>query len=125
MNQAKINTSALEVNASLTELNLAGSTLCGVDQYGGGTYSSQADGNPMIEPVISPALRVHSGRARPVQRPVQWQTGDLSRKPPWSGCTRVVLPAALSLSVLCVLIGYLAFVNRRSAWRTIVGLTGF
>ena len=55
----------------------------------------------MIEPVSSPALRVHSGRARLVQRPVQWQKGDLSRKAPWSGCTRVRLTAALSLLAFC------------------------
>ena len=28
--------------------------------------SSQTDGNPMIGPVRSPALRVHGGRTRPV-----------------------------------------------------------
>ena len=47
----------------------------------------------MIEPASSPALRVHSSWARSMQRPVQWQTGDLSRKAPWSGCTRVRLTA--------------------------------
>ena len=30
----------------------------------------------------SHALRVHSGRARPGQRPAKWQTGDLLRKAP-------------------------------------------
>ena len=42
------------------------------------------------------------------QRPgTAWQTGDLSRKAPWSGCTRVRLTAALSLLAFCVVIGCL------------------
>ena len=32
---------ALKVTASLTSLNLAGNTLCGVDHYGQGTYSAE------------------------------------------------------------------------------------
>ena len=41
---------------------------------------------------------VHSGRARPVQR----QTGDLSRKAPWSGCTRARFSAARWRLLGCV-----------------------
>ena len=36
------------------------------------------------------------------QRPgTAWQTGDLSRKAPWSGCTRVRLTCAVSFGFLC------------------------
>ena len=47
--------------------------------------SSQADGNPMIEPVRLPALRVHDGRARSVQRPDAVANGRFDEKGPLIG----------------------------------------
>ena len=48
------------------------------------TYG-QTDGNPMIEPVRLPALRVHDGRARSVQRSDAMVNGRFDEKGPLIG----------------------------------------
>ena len=54
----------------------------GQEEYG------QTDGNPMIEPVRLPALRVHDGRARSVQRSDAMVNGRFDEKgPPDRGCS--------------------------------------
>ena len=45
----------------------------------------QTDGNPMIEPVRLPALRVHDGRARSVQRSDAMVNGRFDEKGPLIG----------------------------------------
>ena len=66
----------------------------------------QTDGNPMIEPVRLPALRVHDGRARSVQRSDAMVNGRFDEKGPLIGdVARHVDGGAVSLGfqVLSVL----------------------
>ena len=51
----------------------------GQEEYG------QTDGNPMLEPVRLPALRVHDGRARSVQRSDAMVNGRFDEKGPLIG----------------------------------------